>query len=132
MRAAKSGCERTLNILLEAGADLTCRNGRGDNALHLAAMEGHHKIVKTLLDHGLDVNTRGWNDTTPLMSAAVFGRESYRAVADGYERTVNILIEAGADITCQDQSGNNALYMAVLGGNRTIFQTLLKLKKEEK
>ena len=118
--------------MLEAGADLTCRNGRGDNALHLAAMEGHHKIVKTLVDHGLDVNTRGWNDTTPLMSAAVFGRGSYNAVAGGFESTVNILIEAGADITCKDLSGNNALYMAVLGGNRTIFQTLLKLKKEEK
>ena len=55
-----------------------------------------------LLDHGLDVNTEGQNEWTPLMYAA--GR--------GCESTVNTLISAGADIMCKDKDGNNALHLA--------------------
>ena len=78
---------------------MTCKDDDGDNALHWAARNGHDTIVKILVDQGLDVNSRGEFDRTPLMLAAI----------EGHKRTFNILIRAGADSMCKDDQGNNAL-----------------------
>ena len=116
LEAAEEGELETLVTLLDAGADLKCKNEDGDSALHLAALEGHNTIVKTLVDRGLDVNIRGDQDWTPLMRAAVAG----------YETTFNILIKAGADITCRDVQGNNALDVAA--AHNKIIKTLLEIQ----
>ena len=47
------------------------------------------EIVRTLLDAGMDVDTRGWSNFTPLDQAAMHGRRA----------TVELLIERGADLT---------------------------------
>ena len=83
--------------LLTSGADILCKGPDGDSALQLASEEGRDEVVKTLLDQGLDVNTRGDYDRTPLMNVALYGHES----------TVNMLID-------------NALHNAAMRGEDTI------------
>ena len=116
MNAAAEGSESIVNFLIEAGADITCRILGGDNALYLATFWGHDIIVKTLVDHGLDVNSCGRNDRTPLMYALMG--------AGDCESIVRILMQAGADITCKDEDGNNALYLAALTGHDKIVKML--------
>ena len=115
LEAAKRGDLQTVVTLLNSGANILCRNSKGNSALHLAAEEGRDEVVKALLDRGLDVNTRGHYDRTPLMRAAFYGHES----------TFNILLEAGADITCRDVAGDNVLHAAAAGGRDTIVKILL-------
>lgn len=52
------------------------------------AMLGRTDIVRALLDTGMDVDTRGWSNFTPLDQAAMHGRTE----------TVRLLIERGADL----------------------------------
>ena len=86
LEAAKRGDLQTVLTLLNSGADILCKK-YGNSGLHLAAQNGRDEVVKALLDRGLDVNTRGQYDMTPLMDAA----------SSGHESTFNILLEAGAD-----------------------------------
>ena len=115
LEAAGKGELETLVTLLDAGADINCKDEKGDSALHLAAGKGHDTIVKTLVDHGLDVNSRARFNMTPLMYAA----------NEGHESTAYTLIKAGADITCKDYIGYNALHFAAEGGLDTIVKMLV-------
>lgn len=53
------------------------------------ALLGRTEVVRTLLDAGLAVDTRGWSNFTPLDQAAMHGRT----------QTVRLLIERGADLS---------------------------------
>ena len=52
------------------------------------ALLGRTEVVRTLLDSGLPVDTRGWSNFTPLDQAAMHGRT----------QTVQLLIDRGADL----------------------------------
>jgi hypothetical protein len=64
-------------------------------------------IVRSLLDAGMPVDTRGWTNFTPLDQAAMHGRS----------RTVRLLIERGADLNdCAfDDEGPTPLECALWG-----------------
>jgi ankyrin repeat protein len=53
------------------------------------ALLGRTDVVRSLLDAGMHVDTRGWSNFTPLDQAAMHGRAE----------TVRLLIERGADLT---------------------------------
>jgi ankyrin repeat protein len=53
------------------------------------ALLGRTDVVRSLLDAGMPVDTRGWSNFTPLDQAAMHGRTE----------TVRLLIERGADLT---------------------------------
>ena len=80
-------------------------------------MKGHNDVVKTLLDNGADVNMTGTVvgvvANTALVFAAYYGQES----------TVELLIEAGADMSHQNLRGNSALHYAASRGHREIVRT---------
>jgi ankyrin repeat protein len=71
------------------------------------ALLGRTNVVRSLLDAGLPVDTRGWSNFTPLDQAAMRGRT---------ER-VRLLIERGADVTdCAfDDHGPTPLDCAIWG-----------------
>ena len=59
MKAAEGGSEECLNILTEAGADVS---KNGDTALMKGAKNGNSEYVKMLIKAGTDVNaTNGLN-----------------------------------------------------------------------
>ncbi len=71
------------------------------------ALLGRTEIVRALLDAGMDVDTRGWSNFTPLDQAAMHGRTE----------TVRLLIQRGADLDDRafDADGPTPLDCAVWG-----------------
>ena len=71
------------------------------------ALLGRTDVVRSLLDAGLPVDTRGWSNFTPLDQAAMHGRTD----------TVELLIERGADLTDRafDDEGPTPLDCALWG-----------------
>jgi ankyrin repeat protein len=158
MFAAHRGQADAVKVLLNAGADANVREnvyGTHYTALPLAIMGGHTEVVTTLLESGADVNAKGWNDSTPLMTAIdayprnhqvismlldagadVEARDAdgqtalLRAVARSWREPdpaiVSMLLEAGADVEAADTFGNTALVKAALEGHTAVVPILLQ------
>src|SRR5664279_3897169 len=99
----EEGCKK-VQILLEAGADVTASTSNGYTALMLVGDPPGYRvtssqIARTLLAAGADVNARNtFNGATALMIAAChqdFG-------------VVQVLLDAGAEVVAQDKSGRTA------------------------
>jgi ankyrin repeat protein len=73
-----------------------------ENALHLAARNGHTAVIEALLKAGADVNALEGTHSTALMYAA------YR----GHLDAVELLIKQGAELNVRDNGGHTALYWA--------------------
>ena len=86
-------------------------------ALHDAALQGRIKLLKTLLEHGADVNHRTATGTTPLHDAAIRGNVE----------AARILLENGADVNAREtESGDTPLYMAAAMGRDEVAVLLLE------
>jgi len=83
--------------------------------LSLAAVAGHHEIVRILLRDGADPDVRGWEGKTPLILAA----------EKDYGSIVRLVIISGAEIDAQDDKGMTALMRAARKGYTNIVKTLL-------
>ena len=96
-----SDCTEAVEFLLKAGADPSHRNAIGTSVLGLASETGSTKIAKLLIDAGAGVNLidASYPKMTPLMLAC----------EQGYEDTVHLLLQSGADPTLQTDTGLTAL-----------------------
>ncbi|KHL10733.1 UNVERIFIED_CONTAM: ankyrin [Mumia flava] len=114
-----TGSVAMLEILLPADPDLSIRNRFGGLSPIPASERGHvdyvRRVVRTAVD--LDhVNDLGW---TALLEAVILG--------DGtrpYQRIVQILVDAGVDVTIADHDGVTALEHAQARGYDAIARTL--------
>ena len=115
-----------------------------------ACREGDLERVRQLIQDGQDVNRGSSNGTTPLMWAAVFGRdqmvrELIRAGADvngknnnkqtalhlasswtGYSSVVKALTEVGAYLNVQDEWGMTPLMRAAEEGHASVVVELIR------
>ncbi|MFZ1753288.1 MAG: ankyrin repeat domain-containing protein [Caldilineaceae bacterium] len=110
--AGAEGLMEILRLTIAAGADTTLTNRYGGTALIPAAERGHVAIVAELLAHtdvDIDhINNLGW---TALLEAIV--------LSDGGERhqqIVQMLVNAGADISIADKDGVTPLAHAQARG----------------
>ncbi|KAH8702324.1 hypothetical protein BGW36DRAFT_424603 [Talaromyces proteolyticus] len=86
------------------------------NALHLAAFNGHNKIIQRLImDCENTINYQDSTRTTALQWASL----------RGHYKCVLILLESGADINTQGGYYGNALQAASAGGHLDIIKLLL-------
>lgn len=65
-------------------------------AMYSAARNGHTEVVRYLLDHGAEVDKRGFFGGTGLHWAAI----------NGHRETVELLIARGANLTLRDEQFN--------------------------
>ncbi len=144
--AARAGWEPTTELLLKAGAKVDAKNGFGDTAIMVAALNGHLVLVKKLFARGAEINPTGW---TPLAYAATNGQTEVvrylleigakvnaqsangttplmMAVRGGHAATVDLLIAKGADVNLRNQNDASALSWATRGGFDTIEKALQK------
>ncbi len=84
-----------VQLLLDAGADITIQNQWGRAALHVAARRGHEGVARLLLERGADPRAATREGWSPLHVA-------YRS---GHPRLVEVLLAAGADPQQRDTSG---------------------------
>jgi ankyrin repeat protein len=92
---------------------LECRNC---TPLHVAAYAGHARIVKLLIKHGGDVNTKDDLGLTPLHYAA-YGRNA---------KVIQVLLNSGADPLALDAYCRTPLDLLGFGRNPERLGSLLK------
>lgn len=85
--------------LLEYGADVAARDGRGQTPLDWASREGRLDTAKTLVSKGAPVDAENRNGETPLHRARTGAIASF-------------LISSGASIMARDKAGRTPLHGA--------------------
>ncbi len=105
-----------IEILLEAGADVSAATRFGVRPLSLASNNGSEVAIRLLLEAGADPNAVSLEGQTPLMSAALNGRVE----------AIETLLQFGADIDAtEDYKGQTALMWAAGEGNVEALRLLL-------
>jgi uncharacterized protein len=110
---------RLLELILENGAEVDDKDSYNGTGLIRAAERGHPRIVRRLLQAGIDrdhVNRLGW---TALHEAIVLGDGGSQHVA-----TVRALVDGGVDVNVPDGSGVRPLRHAEERGYRAIADAL--------
>ncbi|XP_067660154.1 putative ankyrin repeat protein RF_0381 [Haliotis asinina] len=117
MIPASNGNMDVLEILVEAGADLSLEREDGETILHVACEWEHIEIIEYLLTHShVDINSRDGDDCTPAMMAA----------REGNEDIFFLLVAHGADLTVRNDAGDNILNLACDGDNIHIVKYVSK------
>ncbi|KAJ5902289.1 hypothetical protein N7495_002817 [Penicillium taxi] len=88
--ASRNGHDKTIQLLLERGADVNAQSLFYGNALQAACSKGNDKIAQMLLERGADVNAQGGE----------YGNALQAAHQGGYHNIVQIL----QGQQCADQS----------------------------
>ena len=115
MTATKSGRVEICKTLIETyGVSVKQRNKLGYCALDYAALKRSPEIVKLLLSYGADPkairhDTKSGEEASVLMQ--LFTRD-YQLEHESITNIIHQLIDAGADVNYQNESGKTALYQA--------------------
>ena len=141
---------------MKSGANPSITDNNGFTALLSASYSGERLVVATLLDHGLDPNTRDLlTHKTPLHLAAFRGHlstcqlllsrgadadavDNYAwtalmfAAHAGHEGVVGALLSVGVDVERVSTKGQTAEGLAVSGGHVAVAAMLRKKEKKEK
>jgi ankyrin repeat protein len=98
--AAKSQSSNAemVQLLLDAGSDLTMRDKFGKTALHWCARSGDAERLALLIEAGADVNTFEPTNRETALLAAVKSRSLEK---------VRLLVEAGANVAMRDFKGRS-------------------------
>jgi hypothetical protein len=98
--AAQYGNEAVLRLLIEKGTDVNAQGGHYNGALQAAAQKGHPDLVGLLIDHGADIN-KGTIDGLSALHLAHSNKD-----------IMEMLLQAGADISTLDQYGRTPLFFS--------------------
>lgn len=124
-----------VKFLLDNGVDINARahEGQEGNILHMAAMAGKFKSIKTLVEHGADINAKmkgsaEYTNTTPLhLAVQIFGVHSYVAPKN-LLATTKAVVESGGDVNAK--GGHNGdlspLMSAVRMGTPEVVNYLIE------
>lgn len=150
--SAAYGLTELLRLLMEQNKQdlrLNTRNIYGSTPLHEAALSGHESAAELLLEHGSDILATNYGSATPLFLAVSHGQVSmvrlllrhgreqldcpgpkgftvlHKAVEQGHEEMVRILLEAGALVAAHDTQGMTALHIAARRGYLSLARLLV-------
>ncbi|XP_073016886.1 ankyrin repeat-containing protein ITN1-like [Primulina eburnea] len=119
-KAAEKGSIEVVKELLPYSTKegIRAKNKSGFDPLHVAANQGHHDIVRILLEHDPELSkTVGQSNATPLISATTKG---HLAVVQ------ELLLKDSSLLEIARSNGKNALHFAARQGHVDIVQALLE------
>lgn len=146
--AADGESTETLQLLCDAGADVHAVNGRGYNALMMAALNGHAEAVQTLVKLGVGHTAKpGDGGASALMLAAYNGHTELVATlaglggdlqaaygkgftpliwaaSRGHAGTVTELVRLGAAVEAETKGGLTAALIAAQNGHAGVVAAL--------
>ena len=111
---SKNGKLKTVQFLVDAGADINFQNQLNVTSLIVASQNGHLDIVRYLKEQGADINLKTIDETNALMYAA----------EGGHLDIVNYLLDQGAQIDEQDKNKQTALMAAAAKGKSDVVKCL--------
>ena len=111
--ASRNGHEKTVQILLNAGAEVDARGYNDWTALQMASDTGYERNVQLLLKAGAEVDAQG--DSTAETALQLASRA-------GHEKIVKILLEARADVNTRGIFYGTALQAAAWRGHEEIVR----------
>ncbi len=95
-----------------------CMSSEGLPVSHAAAAEGHLNCLAAIMKADRDLLSEvDASERTPAFYAA----------ANGNAEALNLLLQAGCDVTQPDESGDRPLHAAATGGNEQCARTLLSV-----
>eukprot|EP00903_Cladosiphon_okamuranus_P016883 g15565.t1 len=115
--ARMGGCEEQTRLTLQFASenDMAAMSAPGVRLI-TAASDGDKKGVKKWLDQGVDVDSRDWDNLTPLIAAS----------SQGHLDVVKILLQRGAGVNSKDKDNITALMEASIMDHRDVVKHLLK------
>ena len=115
--ACQKGNNKTINVLLNVGADPNIANADGYTCLHWAALNHQYlEILQGMISHGADVNATSKKKVTALMVACHMGNTD----------AIHVLLNAGADANIVDADGYTSLHDAARNSQCTeILQAII-------
>ena len=118
LRACKTGQSESVRFLVEAGADVSITKPDGSTCLHIA-VKGEccrEALQKIFMKNLINVNAANKKGETALLLACLSAQA----------RTVNLLLQEGADPNISDTRGYTSLHAAVYGccGNETLQEII--------
>ncbi|KAJ6530036.1 ankyrin repeat-containing domain protein [Mycena vulgaris] len=142
------GYQDTVRFLIEKGADVNAPGGQYGSALQAASSHGHEAIVRQLIEKGANIKKHGgsaiqaaWLGTNQgiinllVEHGANLARILWQEDVDnalvaasirGYQDTVRLLIEKGADVNAPDKKYGSALQAASYHGYKGITRLLIE------
>lgn len=123
-RASYDGDLAMANLLLAYGAKANGRSGHFGPALVAATMNDNVELVEQLIHFGADMNVMHSYDQNPRSDYRRRQNPLARAISHNCIRTVNKLLELGADINLECECGN-ALQNAAYFGREEIVDDLI-------
>ncbi|XP_071108956.1 ankyrin repeat domain-containing protein 50-like [Haliotis cracherodii] len=118
MTAADKGHKEVVELLVSKGADVSLLDKGHGTLLHLACRGGNVEVVKLVLSLDMvSINSRGWQEMTPVMTAA----------DKGHKEVVELLVSKGADVSLLDKGHDTLLHLACRGGNVEVVKFVLSL-----
>jgi ankyrin repeat protein len=90
-------------LLIDAGADIKVRHDDGYTLLHFAVFNDSLELISYLEQHGLDVNAKSGDGTTPLILGIIFASTTDKQ--NFVYRNLDYLINRGADTCIGDYRG---------------------------
>ncbi len=87
-------------MLLEAGANPSCHNGRGESPLQWAAWSGSRELVELLLSHGADIHAQ---DTHPSFGWSALHCAAHQAMLSRHLKPSHMRISSAVPLQQQDE-----------------------------
>ena len=120
LSAVQKGHTEVCELLLEVGGDVEERSPVTLwTSLHYAAINGNERIVKLLLSHKADVNSRGKLEATPL----------HLASQEGHLASVVAFLKAGADPLLPQYDGALPIHLAAKKNHTEVVRILIESTK---
>merc|ERR1712146_413688 len=124
MAATLGGADKSVEFLLQMGADATIGEKDGYTPFHGAGFQGRAAVAKHLLAAGLDPSDRHSDGNTPLHRAC-WGREQR------HTDMVRFLLKNGVDPEEKSDQGKTCLDMTSNDATKKYVSRRIKKKKEK-